>query len=249
MRVVSLTIMAVMLQSVSQISTASAAQWENYYSNRWATAGDHDHVVQVDIAAQAPKSGTLVGDGLRALTRSATEAWNAAGSDLVLDYNGEADPNDGPFVKDSCTSHYQDNQVGWTTLDGNSQTGSGEVTQQTYTCAQSYDGTFARYNFMLAVDKDEFWSFGGVNGTPTFPGPTQIDFQSVITHELGHGTGRVGAANNDGHYEESNGTFCPGGPEGTSNGRETMCPSIGPGFYWGRTLGGYDSSDLRGAYP
>lgn len=88
-------------------------------------------------------------------------------------------------------------------------------------------GLVSRFN--LAINNQKSW-WGGQGA----PGPTQLDVQAVVTHEVGHATGWYG------HFDGA-GAECGADPH-------TMCPSINPGTTAKRTVETHDIHTFLAAY-
>jgi hypothetical protein len=85
--------------------------------------------------------------------------------------------------------------------------------------------------FSMSIDSDARWYVGTGNAPKG-----RIDAWSVVTHEMGHATGRYG------HFKESE-DVCP-----NNSHRQTMCPGIYPGTERQCTLGAHDIHTFRNAY-
>lgn len=96
-----------------------------------------------------------------------------------------------------------------------------------------HDGVGTAYNFSILVSNDWNWYW---KASPNLIVPGQIDMQSVLTHEFGHATGRVGTSNN-GHFS---GSVC-NAAYGAA-GDQTMCAQYPSAAVWFRSLEEHDLS-------
>ncbi|NJO81880.1 MAG: matrixin family metalloprotease [Blastochloris sp.] len=92
----------------------------------------------------------------------------------------------------------------------------------------TYNGGFVT-SFRLRVDREELWNVGAI------PRNTEVDLESVVVHELGHGA----------WADHTDGT----GPDCTITARPTMCAFIPRGTSFMRSLEQDDRDGISFVYP
>ena len=232
-----LAFLAALILAPAHLAGAHSAA--TYYPMTWVTETAHQHCDFFILNCQTHPHGVdipnyVVGSGWDsariARVQGAMAPWNnatTAGAYFNFTYNGSASLN-------AQCAFNQANQNGhrWAAIDGKYNTAG-------WTEKCTVDGEHVS-SYMITYDTAETWYTG--TGTPA---GTQGDFLSVVVHELGHATGFSGPYQN-GHFDEAS-TACP--DPNTNTARQTMCPSVGYGATWPRTLGYHDEDTFCAAYP
>lgn len=186
----------------------------DFYGPTKAGLWPNSHSEPYHIRAGFPSSTWLV------RIQDGSDAWNAAGgaSEPTLYYAGTTS-NVGNFDT-PCSSDYSG--IYYRDLD---YINSGYL-GLTRTC-----NAFGQIsNFQISIDTDRNWS---VSSGP--PASNEFDFQGVITHEMGHGTGWYG------HFTLP--ADCP-----NTSADQTMCVATSPGDFTWRSLAGHDLHTFLAAY-
>lgn len=163
---------------------------------------------------------------------AAQTQWNSV---ATVDYFKFAFQGQSSKDPDCTQNGFNQNVHSWENIDGVPASGD-DTLAVTWMWIQADD--VSMYCFGVEYDSLNTWHFGA---SPVVPNADTIDFQSVVTHELGHGGGFL-------HLEEGS-TECP--PDYANPTRHTMCEYYGVSptlEAYERTLEPHDKDTHQMAY-
>jgi hypothetical protein len=226
------------LAAIFVAKPADAHSVSGFYHGRWMS----DVTVGYRFASNFPT-------GYRTAASNAVLTWNAVGEPLQFfrrtgnTPNGTPDSNNFDAVNKKCNEVApQSNHFLYRPLLAPYD----KYPMLTQICPPtSPSGTPKQIRWLAVIVNSAIptpWS------TDNTPAPTQNDFQSFFTHEMGHAAGSTWgpeAAGGDklGHFSNTDAAVCP-----SSSARNTMCTSLWTGTTWARTLEAHDIHTFQAAY-